>query len=683
MPRPLALLLSLALLAPAALALAPLGPSHAEELRAQARGLAERYAPPGSGKLVDDARFAWSHGSDAALARAAPLPQLLAPGLAEAVVDAYAAYGWPSVSDAQLHAMQAQAARLDPRLAGSAALLLEDLAAHVPIQQAVLARSLHAGTVEASPADASLLAGSALRIADGVDAVAQALRAPGLGPSRSDGAFAFRDPYDLVLIGDAGANTYTGNTLGLPLVNPRANLLTIDLGGDDVYTGTAGGGYPTSPCYYYTDSVDPLGNPHHETNYVLPDPADPRLGMCGDGISAGVAIDRAGDDVYDHEGTFGPWEHQAVQGSGQFFGVGMLLDLQGNDRYLAVSHEAGLAYHAAQGSGGTTGFYAFGLLVDEGGSDAYEDVMTTVAHEGSANYSQQRAQAGGIGMLFDLGREADTYRIEVSGPANVWQSAQASIGDLFDMGGDDTYTAVLRSGPLSVQAVQAEDGLLYEAGGDDVYDAFAWCNGGCTPFGAWQNVQGSAEAGGSGELVDLAGNDRYLAVSNAEQHVQSAAIGAPTLLLDLAGDDLYAAEQWDDIQYAQGSGKGTQSLFVDAAGDDAYLAVKHGDGEQWAQGGSGSSPGVYGGNGTLFAMLFDLGGSDAYTAVTDPGASVLLRTQGAGIRGLGVLVDCGAGDTYSNPAAAEGTYWRQFDGGFGWDCDGFPAGGYIPLPPMP
>jgi hypothetical protein len=664
-----ALLLALALLAPAALAVPGSGLA---DLRARGLALAHAATPPATDSVAELARFAWSRSPDLAGLRPVELPALRATSLADAVRDAYAGYGWPAPTPEEMARMRTQEARLDPALAASAAGLLEDLAGHVPIVRDVQARALRGGVVQATAHDGELLQGSALRIARGADDVARALRGLDARSVPAAGGFLFRDPYDLVLVGDAGANAYAGNTLGQPLVNPRANLLTIDLGGDDVYTGTAGGAYPTSPCYYYTDTQDPFGGQHHQTNYVLPDPGDPRLGLCGDGIAAAASIDLAGDDRYAYDGTFGLWQHQAAQGSGQFFGVGLLLDLAGNDTYESTSHEAALAYQAVQGSGGNMGFYAFGFLVDGGGRDLYQATMTTVPHAGSANYSQQRAQAGGEGLLADLGGEDDVYQAQLTGPANAWVMAQASVGDLLDFGGDDEYLALQQSGNMSVQADQGEDGLLFDAAGNDLYQAELRCTPACVDQGAWQNVQGSAEAGGTGELVDAAGDDLYYASSNGEQHNQASGVLAPTVLIDLAGQDRYLDVQAGAAQYAQAAGKGALSVLLDAQGDDRYTVLHLGPGEQWAQGASGSTttpcppptppPLVT----SVASALLDLGGDDVYTATMDTPGQVQV-VQGAGAGAGGVLVDCAGTNSYSDPQAGQGV-WTQGATGVGVDC---------------
>ncbi|MCA1814281.1 MAG: hypothetical protein LC624_10095, partial [Halobacteriales archaeon] len=558
-PRLASLMLAGLLLAPLGLALpaVPGAPSLAElAARGDVAGILQRMAPPGS-RAADVLGFAWSHSAHPA---PAVLPEVPSAPLADAVADAYAAYALPAPSAAEREAMAAQEAGLDPAVARAASRLLESLLAHAP-----LARGAPGMPV---------LEGSALRIARAADALADALR--GAPPAPARGAFLFQDPLGLVLVGDAGSNTYAGNHAGTVFILPSVNLLTIDLGGDDVYTDNAGGAYPLSMCMEYAKRTDPFGFEHTSYSVIPPDPGDPRLGLCGNGVAAAATIDLGGDDAYDASGSFARDAHLAAQGGGIAQGIGLLVDLAGDDRYASRMDDTGVAAQAVQGGGGMHGFTGFGFLLDLGqGRDAYLAEQGTVYDP--VQFSQQRAQGAGEGILLDDGGD-DTYTTLQHGPADSWQMAQANIGELLDLGGDDVYLAQQLGLTGSVQGVQGDDGLLLEMAGDDVYRAEQACGPGpCF----WQNVQGSAEAGGSGELVDIGGDDAYIAISDGEQHNQASGVLAPTVLVDLAGDDLYYDVQTGAAQYAQAAGKGALSvlldaqgigLLVDLAGDDRYAS---------------------------------------------------------------------------------------------------------------
>ena len=142
--------------------------------------------------------------------------------------------------------------------------------------------------------------------------------------------------------------------------------LLIDLGGDDVYTNNAGG--------------------------------------CGRNGGVAVCIDHAGNDKY-----LAP-DSSYVQGFG-FLGVGMLVDLAGNDVYKAK--------HFSQG----VGIMGVGVLWDKAGNDTFSANASARAREpsGSARYSMM---------------QATTYTT-----ARPWARArrQRSDGRLVGLEGNDQY----------------------------------------------------------------------------------------------------------------------------------------------------------------------------------------------------------------------------------------------------
>ncbi|MCJ7578173.1 MAG: hypothetical protein MUO91_06945, partial [candidate division Zixibacteria bacterium] len=97
----------------------------------------------------------------------------------------------------------------------------------------------------------------------------------------------------------------------------------------------------------------------------------------GDSINSSAIIDLGGNDVYRSEGDF-------VIGSG-FFGEGILVDLSGDDTYLADNFSLG------------SGLFGMGMLLDEGGNDKYFGDIFTMG-----------AGSFGLGVLSDT-KGADQY----------------------------------------------------------------------------------------------------------------------------------------------------------------------------------------------------------------------------------------------------------------------------------
>lgn len=405
--------------------------------------------------------------------------------LADAVGRAYDALGLP-LSHAQRAGMRAQERALDPGVATAAAALLDALTAPAP----TLARAL-----------------AAARAADGL---ADALRAaPPVAPRQG---WVFSDPFELVLVGGSGSDTYAGNTLPLGAVHPRANLLTIDLGGNDTYLNNAGGAGSEVTC--------------------------PGL-RCGNGLTGAAAVDLAGDDTY-------LWVEQPLtravlpaQGAAIYGGVGLLLDLAGDDRYEAhalgpreVTHPAQLA----QGAGVTGGV---GILLDAGGRDTYTATMGVLGNPGGLpiQWVQGGGDSDGVGVLVDGGGD-DTYSATQDGVdammlIQLAQGAGANqgVGVLIERGGNDTYTATQSVGTTGARPLR------------DLH------------------VQGVGEYQGTGALLELGGDDAY------------------TVVQPQRGPG--------DLRIAQGEGFQGQGLLVDAGGRDAYSEAHAGDGSPWVHGAVG------------------------------------------------------------------------------------------------
>ena len=167
----------------------------------------------------------------------------------------------------------------------------------------------------------------------------------------------------------------------------------------------------------------------------------------------------AGNDVYDAGGVHSdaPLHRDRTMSLSQGFsigmrpdasgGVGVLVDVAGNDRYSADIYGQGASY-----------WFSLGLLIDDDGNDTY-----VLGHYG---------QGAGIhlsaGMLLDrAGQDLyyDEYGVGIGGAHDY------AVGFLVDRGGDDHYAG---SGGSQGGALTNSVAMLLDAAGDDGYTAVAW-----------------------------------------------------------------------------------------------------------------------------------------------------------------------------------------------------------------
>ena len=289
------------------------------------------------------------------------------------------------------------------------------------------------------------------------------------------------------------------------------------------------------------------------------------------------------------------------------------------------------------------------LIVDVGGNDYYTN----------AGANAGRAQP--VSVCLDLGGN-DTSTAAATG----WGSFGAGvmgIGMLWDDGGDDTYEGDRRSQGAGLFGV----GVLIDNAGKDNYKAVDF-------------AQGAALAG-YGLLIDRAGSDRYESYRNSQAY---ASPNAGAALVDLAGDDAYIANDGDirypapqskehNVSMSQGAATGFRAdytdgisinggaaLLFDGGGNDTYTCGVFGQGVGYWQGlgllidagGDDSYAGMWYVQGAAAhyaaGMLLDLGGNDHYSAAMN-------MAQGAGHDlSEGILIDDAGDDVYDAPSLALG-----------------------------
>jgi hypothetical protein len=321
-----------------------------------------------------------------------------------------------------------------------------------------------------------------------------------------------------------------------------------------------------------------------------------------DSINSSVIIDLGGNDVYRSKGDF-------VIASG-FFGEGILVDVSGNDTYLADNFSLG------------SGLFGVGMLLDEGGNDKYFGDIFTMG-----------AGSFGLGILLDT-KGADQYTASLFAQGFGFVSG---FGALIDSAGCDNYFAggkykdILRYKDHYISLSQGFAygirpemsggiGVLYDLSGNDLYTSDI--------FG-----QGSSYWWALGSLVDEEGNDKYVSYQYAQGAATHMTLG---ILEDKKGDDVYISHG-----VSQGCGHDFAfGLLYDKSGNDDYVT---GDLSQ----GAGSANGV--------GILVDENGDDGYYVEKKD------NTQGYGnprrdYGSIGIFLDLSGNDHYDGNGK-DSTWW--------------------------
>ncbi len=299
----------------------------------------------------------------------------------------------------------------------------------------------------------------------------------------------------------------------------------LDIGGDDFYTGSAGGA----------------------TGWDVP---------------VSLLIDIVGDDAYESTTS-------GCQGTG-CLGVGALLDLAGNDEYVGIQWAQGTGYlgvgwlHDAGGDDvyrGRTfcqgvGLFGVGVLLDTSGADRYEGDC----------HVQACGLAGGIGIIAEHGGD-DEYYAKGLYPTGYGDDG---IFDAWSQGCGMGFRT-LASGGL---------GLLLDAGGSDRMEAGNFSQGGGYYYGMGvlaargseddlyigsRYNQGFCAHQAVGVFLESGGNDRYTTRQGVAQGL--AWDESVTLFLDEAGDDSYNGGGFFSLG---ASAHNSVCFFIDRGGDDDY-----------------------------------------------------------------------------------------------------------------
>ena len=358
---------------------------------------------------------------------------------------------------------------------------------------------------------------------------------------------------------NADLTTYLGTQPGWVVGGPDNDYYSgdykfiLDFGGDDVYDLSYD---ETNP--HGVIIIDLSGNDTYraQSDFVL-----------GSGcLSVGILIDMEGDDRYDAKSF--------SIGSG-YFGFGVLYDAKGDDRYNGDTHVEGAAsfgvgllvdeqgrdnYNGALFAQGFGFVEGFGLIQDGDGSDTYyaggkyKDILRYDDHFLSLSqgfgYGLRPLISGGIGGIVDNNGN-DLYYSDIFGQgSSYWWS----LGFICDQKGNDNYQSFQYA---QGSAAHMSLGILVDGTGSDIY----------TSKGV---SQGCGHDYSAGILLDRNGNDTYTAYDLSQAAGSANGVG---ILIDNNGNDRYSIF---DPSNSQGYGNprreyGSIGLFMDLGGQDQYM----------------------------------------------------------------------------------------------------------------
>ena len=247
-----------------------------------------------------------------------------------------------------------------------------------------------------------------------------------------------------LLVDRAGDDRYTSFGYALGFGAPLGVGAVIDASGNDSYE--CGGRYPSA----YNAADAPEAQPH-ETTYQYDcfglgtgsglrvfskNPAQRALSLAG---GWGLLIDLDGNDRY-RSANFS-------QGHGYFFGLGVKLDLNGDDDHQAARYGHGTAAHFGVGLivdyqgkdryGSKGPFYNGGAAWDGSVALAIDGGMTSDFYDLPASTGLGMGDLGGWGLFIEEGG-ADQY----AASRGLGHGADTSIGAFFDLDGRDDYSSV-------------------------------------------------------------------------------------------------------------------------------------------------------------------------------------------------------------------------------------------------
>jgi hypothetical protein len=269
-----------------------------------------------------------------------------------------------------------------------------------------------------------------------------------------------------LLVDDAGANRFTAAGFAQAFAIGGVALLLSSPGNDEftAQTHAQASAGPEAAAVL----LDPGGNERYRltaTPLSMPSPQLPTHNTSM-GQGAGRGFRAAEGDTRSAAG-----------------GIGLLIDLAGDDQYEAQVFAQGAGY-----------FEGVGALIDAAGRDRFE----------AAWYAMGAAAHRAAGLFLKLGGRGDRYRATHS--TSLGAAHDRSIAYFFDDDGDDRYAL----GDLGLGAAHDHSVALFiDARGRDRYEVGGSA---CRAFGLAQLAASSAETEdlpAAGLFMDLGGSDRY------------------------------------------------------------------------------------------------------------------------------------------------------------------------------
>ncbi len=244
-----------------------------------------------------------------------------------------------------------------------------------------------------------------------------------------------------LLLDHGGDDRYTSHGYALGFGGPLGLGAVIDVKGDDVYD--CGGNYPSQ---------------YNEDEHPGIRPADPKFqyDCFGLGTGSGARVFTKKPDLQQYS-LAGGWgllldleghdKYQSAnfsQGMGYFFGAGMKLDLDGDDEHVAARYGHGASAHYGLGLfldvhgddryGSSGPYYNGGVAWDSGAALAVDAGTGTDVYDLQNTTGLGRADYGGWAVFVEEGGQ-DRYAI-----ANgLGQAAHKSLAGFFDLSGKDQY----------------------------------------------------------------------------------------------------------------------------------------------------------------------------------------------------------------------------------------------------
>jgi hypothetical protein len=336
------------------------------------------------------------------------------------------------------------------------------------------------------------------------------------GDSEAQVLYEAMTPFGRVIVGGYGPNVYHSDA-----------ALILDPGGDDLYLNNAGGTRTGMPVALVIDWEG-------DDRYITKENFSQGAGLLG----GGFLLDLSGNDTFvsvdagQGAGFFGLGflyhgygksiftSRSFSQGAGQM-GIGLLLNLGSDDLYFSSHHGQGLGH-----------FGGAGVLIDLDGDDRYslggsepdfrDPSRATVSLGqgfgiGIRPEKGIHAVPGGIGILIDQSGN-DLYLADYFAQG---ASYYHGLGILSDMKGDDTYIA----GRYAQGAgIHSSAGVLIDHAGNDFY------------YSSFGVSQGVGHDYGVGFLHDRDGDDHYRGGTVVQGAATNGSLG---LFIDINGTNTY------------------------------------------------------------------------------------------------------------------------------------------------